>query len=180
MEEANVGTTVTHGPNKTDSDCNEKKVFVGNLPFSADKKDLERLFSPFGTVIGVNLRLDRKTNKPKGFAFITFEDSSSASAAQAALHGHVMEGRTLSVNRALLRGLKDSDALEEEEDMSWKTAPPPRPKAAQVDRKTGMVIKPAISKGKKGSSSSSTASGSNKGFGVGKVQKGWDEWAGPK
>ena len=46
-------------------DYNDKKIFVGNLPFSVENKDLTELFAAFGKVIGVNNRLDRVTNKPK-------------------------------------------------------------------------------------------------------------------
>lgn len=44
---------------------NDKKIFVGNLPFSANNSTLEKLFSQFGDIDGVKIVLDRATNKPK-------------------------------------------------------------------------------------------------------------------
>ncbi|KAJ1417036.1 hypothetical protein B484DRAFT_305050, partial [Ochromonadaceae sp. CCMP2298] len=81
-----------------------KKVFVGNLPFKITKNDLEALFSRFGTVIGINIREDRTTGKPKGFGFVTFDSDEPAAAAIASMHGYSLEGRPLTVNAATLRG----------------------------------------------------------------------------
>lgn len=36
-----------------------EKIFVGNLPFTATKEDMEIWFGPFGEIIGINLRQDR-------------------------------------------------------------------------------------------------------------------------
>ena len=44
------------------SDC---KVFVGNLPFRIDDRELKKLFSTCGEVIGINIRKDRVTGKEK-------------------------------------------------------------------------------------------------------------------
>ena len=66
----------------------------------------------------MNIRTDRLTNKPKGFAFVTFDLSSSAAAAVAEMNGFSFQGRALTVNKAELRGQKDSDA-----DAAWKTVP---------------------------------------------------------
>jgi cold-inducible RNA-binding protein len=102
---------------------NPVKVFVGNLPFAATPSDLEDLFRPFGEVIGVNIREDRATGRPRGFGFVTFAEESSAQSSIDSLNGQEYCGRALTVNAATLRG---SQASEEESGATWKTAPPPR------------------------------------------------------
>jgi RNA recognition motif-containing protein len=84
------------------------KVFVGNLPFDVTSEQLASLFRPFGKVVGVNIRKDRKTNKSKGFAFVSFEDDgdehASATRAITEMHLHEYCGRKLTVNAADKRG----------------------------------------------------------------------------
>lgn len=75
-----------------------KKIYVGNLPFSASEADLRTLFSEFGTVDSVDLITDRQTGQPRGFGFV--EMSSGADEAIQGLHAKEMDGRALSVNEA--------------------------------------------------------------------------------
>jgi len=75
-----------------------KKIYVGNLPFSASDDDVRALFSEFGTVESVNLITDRDTGRPRGFGFV--EMSSGAEEAIEALHQKEMDGRNLNVNEA--------------------------------------------------------------------------------
>lgn len=75
-----------------------KKIYVGNLPFSATQAELEELFGQHGTVASVSLVSDRETGRPRGFAFVEMSDG--ADAAIQALDGKEMGGRTLRVNEA--------------------------------------------------------------------------------
>jgi RNA recognition motif-containing protein len=75
-----------------------KKIYVGNLPFSATDDDIRALFSEYGTVESVNLITDRDTGRPRGFGFV--EMSSGADEAIEALHQKEMDGRSLNVNEA--------------------------------------------------------------------------------
>ena len=75
-----------------------KKIYVGNLPFSATEDQVRDLFSPHGTVNSVNLIMDRETGRPRGFGFIEIEDG--AEQAISALNDHEMDGRNLKVNEA--------------------------------------------------------------------------------
>ena len=45
------------------------KIYVGNLPFSADEEAVRTLFSQHGTVDSVALIMDRDTGRPRGFGF---------------------------------------------------------------------------------------------------------------
>ncbi len=75
-----------------------KRIYVGNLPFSASDQELEALFGEHGTVESVSLITDRDTGRPRGFGFV--EMSSGADEAIQALHQKEMDGRTLNVNEA--------------------------------------------------------------------------------
>jgi cold-inducible RNA-binding protein len=76
-----------------------KKIYVGNLPFSATDEDVTQLFGQHGTVHSVALINDRETGRPRGFGFVEMDDN-EAMAAISALNGFEMEGRNLRVNEA--------------------------------------------------------------------------------
>jgi cold-inducible RNA-binding protein len=77
-----------------------KKLFVGNLPFSATEDALRDLFGPFGEVQQVRIMTDRDTGKSRGFAFVEMADDDAASKAIDGLNGKDFEGRALTVNEA--------------------------------------------------------------------------------
>ncbi len=74
-----------------------KKLFIGNLPTSTSQKDLEDLFSEFGTVRSSNLVTDVFSGQCKGFGFIEMEGH-EARAAIAGLDGKDFKGNSLRVN----------------------------------------------------------------------------------
>jgi len=76
------------------------KLFVGNLSFNVSENDLQDAFAAHGTVAEVNLMMDRVTNKPRGFAFVTMGNEAEAEKAIAALNGSQLDGRALTVNVA--------------------------------------------------------------------------------
>ena len=76
-----------------------KKLYIGNLPFTASEDELKKLFGAHGTVHSVALINDRETGRPRGFGFIEMDDA-AAMAAQQALDGKEMDGRALKVNEA--------------------------------------------------------------------------------
>jgi RNA recognition motif-containing protein len=76
-----------------------KKIYVGNLPFSATDDSLNELFGKHGAVHSVALINDRETGRPRGFGFVEMDDS-EATAAISALNGFEMEGRNLRVHEA--------------------------------------------------------------------------------
>jgi RNA recognition motif-containing protein len=75
-----------------------KRIYVGNLPYTATEDELRDLFAAYGTVDSVNLITDRETGRPRGFGFVDME--SGASEAIAALNGTDFGGRSLNVNEA--------------------------------------------------------------------------------
>ena len=77
------------------------RLYVGNLPFSADEDAIRQLFSQDGrTVSEVKLITDRDTGRPRGFGFVEMSNSEEADAAVSALNGSTMDGRPLTVNEA--------------------------------------------------------------------------------
>ena len=77
-----------------------KKLYVGNLPFSSTEEDLKDLFGRYGTVTSVKVITDRETGRPRGFAFVEMSEGSAAQDAIRALDGTDFGGRTIKVNEA--------------------------------------------------------------------------------
>ncbi|MEE8111137.1 MAG: RNA-binding protein [Acidobacteriota bacterium] len=76
-----------------------KKIYVGNLPFSATEDTVRELFQAHGTVESVNLITDRETGRPRGFGFVEMPDE-EADAAISTLDQKDFGGRALKVNEA--------------------------------------------------------------------------------
>jgi len=76
------------------------KLFVVNLSSDTTENDLQDAFAAHGTVTETNLMMDRTTNRPRGFAFVTMSSPEEAQKAIAALNGAQLGGRALTVNIA--------------------------------------------------------------------------------
>ena len=76
------------------------KLFVGNLSFNTTENDLRDMFAAHGTGMEANLMMDRTTNRPRGFAFVTMSSAEEAQKAIDAMNGKDMDGRALTVNVA--------------------------------------------------------------------------------
>ena len=79
-------------------------IFVGNLPFRAEREDVIQLFAPFGEVLNCSLPLERDTGRKRGFAFIEMADEAIESKAIDGLQGTELMGRPLRINKAEPRG----------------------------------------------------------------------------
>ncbi len=79
-------------------------IFVGNLPFRAEREDLIQLFAPFGEILNCSLPLERDTGRKRGFAFIEMADEAIESTAIEGLQGTELMGRPLRINKAEPRG----------------------------------------------------------------------------
>ena len=79
-------------------------IFVGNLPFRAEREDVIQLFTRFGEVLNCSLPLERDTGRKRGFAFIEMADDSIESTAIDGLQGTELMGRPLRINKAEPRG----------------------------------------------------------------------------
>ena len=76
-----------------------KKIYVGNLPFSATEDEIRDLFGAHGEVKSVKLINHRDTGKPRGFGFVEMEDAPALSAIEA-LNGKELDGKELNVSEA--------------------------------------------------------------------------------
>ena len=77
-----------------------KKIYVGNLPFSATNESLSELFTAYGKVDSSKIVTDRDTGRSKGFGFVEMSDGAEADAAIEKLNGSDYGGRSLTVNEA--------------------------------------------------------------------------------
>lgn len=77
-----------------------KKLYVGNLPWSMTNESLKELFSEFGEVSEAVIISDRMSGRSKGFGFVTFATEESAQAATQAMNEKDLEGRKIIVNVA--------------------------------------------------------------------------------
>ena len=77
-----------------------KKLYVGNLPFSATEDSLKDAFLQFGSVESVTIITDRDTGQSKGFGFLELATQQEAANAITKMNGAEMDGRTLKVSEA--------------------------------------------------------------------------------
>ena len=77
-----------------------RKLYVGNLPYSATEQDLLDKFAVFGTVKSAKLITDRDTGQTKGFGFIEMMSEAEAHVAIDSLNGTDYDGRPMKVNEA--------------------------------------------------------------------------------
>ena len=76
------------------------RIYVGNLPYSADDQQLAQLFGAFGEVVEATVVIDRGTNQSKGFGFVQMANDDDARNAIAGLNGTMLGNRTIRVNEA--------------------------------------------------------------------------------
>ena len=77
-----------------------KKLYVGNLPYSATDQSLVSLFSQCGTVESAKVIMDRDTNRSKGFGFVEMSSDDEGMQAIEKLNGSDLEGRSMNVSEA--------------------------------------------------------------------------------
>ncbi|CAN0102155.1 unnamed protein product, partial [Phaeothamnion confervicola] len=73
-------------------------VFVGNIPYGTTEEQLHQIFSTVGPVVNIRVVQDSETGKPKGYAFVEYEDAATSLSAIRNLNGQECNGRNLRVN----------------------------------------------------------------------------------
>ena len=76
------------------------RIYVGNLPYTADPQQLIQLFSTFGEVVDATIVTDRDSGQSKGFGFVEMSSAEAAQGAIAGLNGSALGDRTITVNEA--------------------------------------------------------------------------------
>ena len=79
----------------------EKRIYVGNLPFSVTQEKLKELFSKYGEIEEATVIANKFSGRSKGFGFVSFKDESSAEKAIAEMNKKEVEGRPLNVKEAI-------------------------------------------------------------------------------
>ena len=76
------------------------RIYVGNLPYSADNAQLSQMFSAYGDVVDARVITDRDSGQSKGFAFVEMSTEESASRAITELNGAMLDNRALRLDEA--------------------------------------------------------------------------------
>ncbi|WP_176011638.1 RNA-binding protein [Victivallis sp. Marseille-Q1083] len=75
-------------------------IYVGNLPYSITREELEQEFSTFGEVSSARIVNDRESGRSKGFGFVEMNNDDEARRAIDELNGKELGGRKAVVNEA--------------------------------------------------------------------------------
>lgn len=76
------------------------RLFIGNLPYSATEPDLREHLSSVGAPSQIVLPTDRETGRPRGFAFVDYDDRAIAEEAIRRFNQQPFKGRPLAVSEA--------------------------------------------------------------------------------
>jgi RNA recognition motif-containing protein len=98
----NISRVEGGGTNKAHVQMNTT-VFVTNIPFRAEKEDVEALCAQYGAVKNVSLVTDRETGKKRGFGFVEMSTPEEAEALISGLDGMEYMGRDLVAREARQR-----------------------------------------------------------------------------
>jgi RNA recognition motif-containing protein len=78
----------------------EKKLYVGNLPYSTTDESLKEMFSQAGTVASASIIIDKFSKRSKGFGFVEMASEEEAQKAKDMFNNSEMEGRKILVDEA--------------------------------------------------------------------------------
>jgi cold-inducible RNA-binding protein len=76
------------------------RLFVGNMPYGATEADLRSHFTAVAPPSQIVLPVDRETGRPRGFAFVEYQERSHAEEAIQRFNQQPFMGRPLSVSEA--------------------------------------------------------------------------------
>jgi RNA recognition motif-containing protein len=77
---------------------NQKRLYIGNLPYRATEKDLRILFRRYAPIHSIHFVYHRETGRPRGFAFIDLDESMADKAM--ILNNMMFGGRNLRISLA--------------------------------------------------------------------------------
>jgi hypothetical protein len=78
------------------------RLYVGSLPYDVTEDMVKPPFAVFGPILRIDM--PKENGRSKGFCFVEYTVPEHAVAAQAAMHGFVMFGRQLKVNKPTQAG----------------------------------------------------------------------------
>jgi len=92
----------------------EYKIFVGGIKEEMSVDDIKAVFAEFGTVTSVDTVKDKETGKPKGFAFVGYDEKKEWVAALK-VGAHQIKGHTCKVKEAIDK--EDRKRFQEQQQM---------------------------------------------------------------
>ena len=107
-----------------------KMIYIGNLKYNIDEKELAGIFRKFGKVKEVNLVRIPKTEKSKGIAFVNMFKADEADKAIKSLNGKIIDGRTVKVSEAI-----EGSENEKKVDLPFKKVSVPPKTTSRVIKK---------------------------------------------
>ena len=75
-------------------------IYVGNLDYKVNERDLVTVFEDFGTVSSASVITDKLSGRSKGFGFVTMDNDDEANTAIKELNGAMLKNREMTVNEA--------------------------------------------------------------------------------
>lgn len=78
----------------------EKKIYVGNLSYNVDDRQLEEMFAACGKVESAKVVVDKMTGRSRGFGFVQMATEEEHQKAIDKMNGQELDGRALKVNEA--------------------------------------------------------------------------------
>ncbi|MGE0763897.1 MAG: RNA recognition motif domain-containing protein [Bdellovibrionales bacterium] len=84
-----------------------KKLYVGNLPYSATDQSLTDMFSQCGSVQSARVIMDRDSGRSKGFGFVEMSTDQEATNSISRLNGADLDGRAINVSEAKPQAPRD-------------------------------------------------------------------------
>lgn len=91
----------SRGPPQDDGAVNPgSNLFVTGIHPRLSEQEVTRLFEKYGDVEKCQIMLDPHTKESRGFGFVKMVTAEQADAAKEGLQGEVIEGRTLSIEKA--------------------------------------------------------------------------------
>lgn len=78
----------------------ELKLYIGNIDYSTDDQRLRDAFSKFGSITDCFCPVDRASNRPRGFGFVTFANRDDAMKAIAEMDNTELDGRMIRVSES--------------------------------------------------------------------------------
>lgn len=75
-----------------------KTLFIGNLPFFYEERDVSHLMERFGPLRKITIPQERFARKNRGFCFVEFEERRDAEDAMQKYQGYSVEGRELRID----------------------------------------------------------------------------------
>ncbi len=98
------------------SEVATERLYVGNLSYDASESDLFELFNGVGSVRNAEVVVNNRTQRSKGFAFVTMGSVDEARRAVAELHGKDFMGRPLQLSGAKPIGSSQGSDSSSDED----------------------------------------------------------------